>query len=53
MDAGGDRVRIGLPGRQLELAQAVLAEGKPTAVVITGGSAVSMPELAENAPAIL
>ena len=53
VDAGGDRVRIGLPGRQLELAQAVLAEGKPTAVVITGGSAVSMPELAENAPAIL
>ncbi len=53
VDAGGDRVRIGLPGRQLELAQAVFAEGKPTAVVITGGSAVSMPELAEKAPAIL
>jgi beta-glucosidase len=40
-----DRASLGLPGRQAELIQAVAAVGKPTVVVIVGGSAVTMPWL--------
>ena len=47
------RAFLGLPGRQLELAKAVLAAGKPTAVVLLNGRPLAIPELAERAPAIL
>jgi beta-glucosidase len=42
-----DRARLGLPGRQEELIRSVAAAGKPTVVVIVGGSAVTMPWLDE------
>jgi beta-glucosidase len=40
-----DRASLGLPGRQEELVRAVAATGKPTVVVLVGGSAVTMPWL--------
>jgi len=40
-----DRAKLGLPGRQVELIEAVAATGKPTVVVLIGGSAVTMPWL--------
>jgi beta-glucosidase len=47
------RASLDLPGRQLELAQDVLALGKPSAVVLLNGRPLTIPWLAENAPAIL
>ncbi|MCA1562505.1 MAG: beta-glucosidase BglX [Acidobacteria bacterium] len=47
------RTSLDLPGRQLELAQAVIAAGKPVAVVLINGRPLSIPWLAENAHAIL
>ncbi len=40
-----DRAMLGLPGRQPELIDAVAATGKPTIVVLIGGSAITMPWL--------
>jgi beta-glucosidase len=40
-----DRAKLGLPGHQEELIDAVAATGKPTVVVVVGGSAVTMPWL--------
>lgn len=40
-----DRAKLGLPGRQPELIEAVAATGKPTVVVLIGGSAITMPWL--------
>jgi beta-glucosidase len=40
-----DRAKLGLPGRQVDLIEAVAASGKPTVVVLIGGSAVTMPWL--------
>jgi len=40
-----DRAKLGLPGRQEELIQAIAKTGKPTAVVLVGGSAITMPWL--------
>jgi beta-glucosidase len=40
-----DRASLALPGHQEELIRAVAATGKPTIVVIVGGSAVTMPWL--------
>jgi beta-glucosidase len=40
-----DRARLGLPGRQPELIDAIAATGKPTIVVLIGGSAITMPWL--------
>lgn len=37
-----DRALLGLPGRQEELIRAVAATGKPTIVVLIGGSAITM-----------
>jgi beta-glucosidase len=37
-----DRALLGLPGRQEELIRAVAATGKPTIVVLVGGSAITM-----------
>ena len=47
------RAFLDLPGRQLDLAKAVLAEGKPTAVVLLNGRPLTLSALAEKAPAIL
>ena len=40
-----DRARLGLPGKQEALINAVAATGKPTVVVLIGGSAIAMPWL--------
>ena len=47
-----DRARLGLPGRQPELIEAVAATGKPVIVVTIGGSAITMPWL-DRASAVL
>lgn len=47
------RSSLDLPGRQLELVQAVHATGKPYAVVLMNGRPLSINWLATNAPAIL
>jgi beta-glucosidase len=47
------RAYLDLPGRQLDLANAVLAAGKPTAVVLLNGRPLTLSALAERAPAIL
>ncbi|MDX6694473.1 MAG: beta-glucosidase [Blastocatellia bacterium] len=47
------RASLDLPGRQLELVQAIHALGKPYAVVLMNGRPLSINWLAENAPAIL
>jgi beta-glucosidase len=47
------RAFLDLPGRQQELAEAVLAAGKPTAVVLLNGRPLTLSALAERAPAIL
>ncbi len=48
-----DSVDLRLPGVQNELARAVLAAGKPVAVVLVNGRPLAIPELAEKASAIL
>ena len=40
-----DRSSLGLPGHQQEMIRAVAATGKPTVVVLVGGSAITMPWL--------
>ncbi|NNM89124.1 MAG: glycoside hydrolase family 3 protein, partial [Phycisphaerae bacterium] len=52
-DGGGDRIRIGLPGRQLELLQVLHATGKPVVLVLTGGSPIEIGWAKDNIPAIL
>jgi beta-glucosidase len=47
------RTSLDLPGRQLELAQAIVATGKPVAVVLMSGRPLSISWLADHAPAIL
>ncbi len=47
------RTSLDLPGRQLELAQQVIATGKPVAVVLMNGRPLSIGWLATHAPAIL
>ena len=47
------RGRIELPGRQRALAEAVLALGKPTIVLLSHGRPVAMPWLFERADAVL
>jgi beta-glucosidase len=51
----GDRMSLDLPGRQMELARAVLASGKPTILVLLHGSPLTIPELAASpsVPAII
>ena len=48
-----NRTNIGLPGVQRELAEAVIAVGKPTAVALVNGRPLAIPWLHENAGAIL
>jgi len=55
-DGGGeghDRHTISLSDEQLVLANAVLAVGKPTVLVMINGGMISLDKLAESAPAIL
>jgi len=44
---------LDLPGRQLELVQAIHATGKPTVVVLVNGRPLSVSWIAGNVPAIL
>ena len=48
-----DSVDLRLPGVQNELAQAILAVGKPVVVVLVNGRPLAIPELAEKASAII
>lgn len=48
-----DRGKLALPGRQEALVQALSATKKPLAVIITGGSAVTMSSWIHQVPAIL
>jgi beta-glucosidase len=47
------RVQLGLPGRQQQLLEAVVATGTPAAVVLMTGRPLAIPWLAERVPAIL
>jgi beta-glucosidase len=47
------RTNLGLPGRQLELFEALRATGKPVVVVLFCGRALAIPELAQRTPALL
>jgi beta-glucosidase len=47
------RTSLDLPGRQLELLQAIQQTGKPYVVVLMNGRPLSINWVAENAPAIL
>jgi beta-glucosidase len=47
------RTKLGVPGRQLELFQAVVATGKPVIVVLFNGRPLTIPEISTNATAIL
>ena len=48
-----DRAALSLPGRQEELIRAVTATGRPTVVVIVGGSAVTMSRWIDSVDAVL
>ena len=50
---GGDRLTLDLPAIQQDLIKAVMEKGKPTALVLLNGSAVSVTWADENVPAIL
>lgn len=50
---GNSRAHIDLPGRQLDLAKAVKATGKPMVVVLVNGRPLAIPWLAAHADAIL
>jgi beta-glucosidase len=50
---GGDRTRIELPEVQAALLKELQATGKPVVFVNCSGSAIAMPWVAENIPAIL
>jgi beta-glucosidase len=47
------RASLDLPGRQRELAEKVIAAGKPTAVVLMNGRPLTIPWLADHATVIL
>jgi beta-glucosidase len=49
----GDRMNLDLPGRQTDLARAVLATGRPTVLVLMNGSPLTLGDLAGRIPAIL
>ena len=52
-DRGGDRRNLGLPAADAELIRAVSALNRRTVVVLIGGSAITMEEWRNEAPAIL
>ncbi len=47
------RASLDLPGRQMELVQAIHATGKPTIVVLVNGRPLSIGWIVNNAPALL
>ena len=47
------RTMLDLPGQQLALVQAIAATGKPYVVVLMNGRPLTIPWLADNAPALL
>lgn len=47
------RANVDLPGAQEPLARAVLAQGRPTVVVLANGRPLTLPWLAEHAPAMV
>jgi beta-glucosidase len=49
----GDRDDLGLVGRQMDLARAVIAAGKPTIALLINGGPLAIPELARTVPAIV
>jgi beta-glucosidase len=49
----GDRVELGLPRAQQRLLEGVVATGKPVILVLTAGSALSVPWAAAHVPAIV
>jgi beta-glucosidase len=49
----GDRTDLGLPGAQQRLLEALVATGKPVVLVLTSGSALSVPWAAAHVPAIV
>jgi len=53
LNPGGDRRDLELPGVQQQLLQAVVATGKPTVLVLTGGSALGIEWAKAHVPAIL
>jgi beta-glucosidase len=48
-----DRAKLSLPGRQEELIQAVAATGRPTVVVLIGGSAITMASWLDRVGAVV
>ncbi|HVU49623.1 MAG TPA: glycoside hydrolase family 3 C-terminal domain-containing protein [Polyangia bacterium] len=50
---GGDRAALGLPAGQQRLLEALVATGKPVVLVLTSGSALSVPWAAAHVRAIL
>ncbi|WP_163712792.1 glycoside hydrolase family 3 C-terminal domain-containing protein [Mangrovibacterium lignilyticum] len=51
--SGGDRTSLDLPATQVALMKAIVATGKPVALVLINGSALSINWANENVPAIL
>ena len=49
----GDRVEVGLPESQIEFLKLIRSKAKKLVVIITAGSAVSIPEVYELADAVL
>ena len=49
----GDRTSLGLPPGQQRLLEALVATGKPVVLVLTAGSALSLPWAAAHVPAIV
>ena len=47
------RSELGLPGVQQQLAERVVATGRPVAVVLMGGRPLAIPWVAANAPALI
>jgi len=47
------RSELGLPGRQLQLFEAVVATGKPVVVVLFNGRPLAIPEIQQRATAVL
>lgn len=52
-DHRGDRMTLDLVGRQMDLARAILAGGRPTVAVLIHGGPLAVPELARRVPALI
>ena len=52
-EGGGDRVRIGLPEKQLALLEKLVATGKPVILVLTGGSPIELTWATKHCAAVL